>query len=198
MAQATMNARPAKPTGQEARRRYQVFKDEHGRKWGAVIDFKADYPDACGKFEPQKWRAPFMPDDKYLRIDWSENRLLIDYPRMLEDAQKSQDQWEADLDRYALGYYTDPEERGKAVKNPPRELLNLVGPRPHPHPDAVKACMAGHPWMLGLTKKDKPEWADAILPKPALRKAVQDGLKDDAFFQKVRAEAQQVTQKKAG
>jgi hypothetical protein len=196
MARATFTASPNKKTGQEARRLRRRFTDQHGRLWSAEVDVKMEKPDACSPFEPIKidangecigaWKAPYMPEQKYLSIDPQDDRLLkIDYERALTDLEESQKERDRDLNRYALAMYTEPEERAKAIENPTRALLDLLGPKPM-HPNVIKAAMVGHKWTIGVPGEPRPSWADEYFPKPVRR--TMEALASDDFVKQLRAE----------
>lgn len=196
MPAASFNASPTKKVGQEARRLRRKFTDPHGRLWSAEVDVKAEKPDACSPFEPVRfdeagqcvggWSAPWMPDQKYLKIDPKDDRLLaIDYQSALSDLEDARTRWDEDKARYILSYFPDDDQRAKAEADPPQVILGLCGPQPM-HPNVIKAAMIGEPWVIGTPGAVMPHSLAGLIPKPPKSRVA--ALESDDFVRQLRAE----------
>jgi hypothetical protein len=152
----------SKAKGQPANRRYQRFRDQHGRKWGAVIELKTGDP--VGSPEPIGWTAPWMPDPKYVTVKLDDDgsvetgMLAIDYERALKDAKKEQDDHQERLEFFAGAIYSERAGAVLAEKARPAELMRYFrGSRPKPI-EPIFAAMNGDRWLLGFEKGDPPEY----------------------------------------
>lgn len=158
--------------GQPAARRYQRFRDNHGRRWGAVIENKTGDP--VGNIEPVGtkadglWRAPWMPAQKYLKLARDEDgaievgRLEIDYKTMLKDAKqqkKDADEWTEFVAQAIYG-----EKSGEAIDNPPAQLRRYMRGRPQ-SPEIIVAAMNGDRWLLGFEQGECPDYLKPYFPK---------------------------------
>jgi hypothetical protein len=161
-----------KAKGQPAARRYQRFRDNHGRRWGAVIENKTGDP--VGNIEPVGtradgvWRAPWMPEQKYLKLARDEDgaievgRLEIDYKTMLKDAKqekKDADEW---MEFVASQLYG--ERAGEMVAAPPAQLRRYMKGKPRP-PEIIVAAMNGDRWLLGFEQGECPDYLKPYFPK---------------------------------
>lgn len=152
----------AKAKGQPANRRYQRFRDTHGRKWGAVIELKTGDP--VGSPEPIGWTAPWMPDAKYVQVKLDEDgsvetgMLEINYELALKDAKKEQEDHQERLSFFAGAIYSEKAGEMLAQKQLPSELMRYFrGARPKAV-EPIFAAMSGDRWLLGFEKGDPPEY----------------------------------------
>lgn len=148
-------------TDQRAKRAYALYTDQHGRPWGAVIENKTGDP--CGPLEPQ-FQAPMMPNDKYITINSRQRKVFIRYEEILKDIEDADNDWDTQLRDWARKTYGTAAPA--AIKNPPPELLDIVGPKPRERKEPWEAAMQGNKWMLGLSP-NKPEWALEFFPNEA-------------------------------
>ncbi len=165
MSNPTMADQPArfdtgKDRSQATKRRYQFYTDQHGRRWGAVIEKSSGYP--CSLLEPQSWRAPLLAEPKYMSIDAEENEVFIDYKTWIADDQQAQNDWNKLLREQAIKLYGQGAVTA-ALLDPQPELLDIVGPRPTEMKGPLEAAMSGNKWILGLSDM-KPEWAFEFCP----------------------------------
>lgn len=146
----------AKEVGQEYSRVDVTMFDPHGRPWHAILERKTMTP--TGPISPL-FKAPFYPDQKYLRPGGQKNpiRLGIDYDAMDRDLQEAHLERERRLHRLAFRTYGS--QAPKVLKNPPEELLRaLDGEGAQPMPvEVVWACMQGNRFVLGFSENE-PEW----------------------------------------
>lgn len=152
-------------TDQRAKRAYAIYTDQHGRTWGAVIENRTGDP--CGPLEPQ-FVAPLRPNDKYITINSRRRQLVIRYADIIRDIEEATAGWDSQLRDYARKNYGT--KAPEAIKNPPADLLDLVGPRPKERREPWEAAMQGNKWVLGLTSA-KPEWAMEFFPEESVSKS---------------------------
>lgn len=145
---------------QATKRRYQLYTDQHGRKWGAPVEKSTGEP--CGLMEKQGWTAPLLPPDKYIAIDAINNTLDIDYQAWIKDTDEAHAYWHTILREHAGRIYGQG-GIGPAIENPQPELLDMVGPKPHDSREPIEAMMLGNKWILGQTDA-KPAWAEEFFP----------------------------------
>jgi len=150
-------------TDQSRKRSYAIYTDQHGRPWGAIIENKTGDP--CGPLEPQ-FAAPILPNDKFVTINSRQRQLHIRYADMILDIEDADQAWDESLREHALKMYGM--QAGKAITDPPPELLDLVGPKPKGHREVWEAAMTGNKWILGETSA-KPAWAEEFFPKAAVK-----------------------------
>lgn len=142
-------------------RTYLKAKDQHGRKWGALISKRTMAP--VGAIEPLGWTAPFMPAQQYIKWRVGEEEIgysvFIDYDAMVRDREVALRDWNQRL--VEVGFKMN----GQAfdARKPTPEVLALVGPKPHPK-EIPLAAQAGEPWVLGLSDR-KPRWAQTFFPE---------------------------------
>jgi hypothetical protein len=159
MAQASVQVSPKNQKGQPAARRFQMFWDQHGRKYGANIEIKTGDPTAG--IERIGWSAPLLCEQKYLEVTKDSDgttipgRLTVNYEAWIRDvAQQRQDHLER-LGFFAQALYG--EKAGAAIKQPTPELRRLLKSDPAPV-EPIYAAMKGDPWILGLEDDDPPEY----------------------------------------
>lgn len=152
-----------KKRNQAEERRYSTFTDQHGRKWGAVVDKSTGQP--VGVIEP-KFEAPFMPHQSFFVFDPNEPTFVIDYDAMIESRRARLKEWEDAGYTFALAEYGD--KAVEVMANPTPALLRYVGPKPDPH-EIPEAAKAGNKWVLGF-HPTMPSWAEKYLPtlRPSL------------------------------
>lgn len=166
---------PRKALDQAGKRRGNIWKDQHGREWGGTMERMSGMP--IGELIPINgtlngqpfgwWPRKYLGKDlipslHYMKFD--DDRLgvfAIDYERWKADLVQAHQHWHEQSEGVAYSLYKDM--AGEALKDPPRELAALVGPKPMPV-DLVDAMIAGNSWILGLSDK-RPDWADELLPK---------------------------------
>lgn len=145
---------------QALQRRYQLFRDQHNRQWGSSVEKSTGHP--TGVWEP-KFRAPIMPDPKYLEIDDTRpGRLRINYAQWIIDLDEESRRYIAKGRRYGFDKY------GKLFDpNAPfsEEILQYVGPAPKAK-EPVMAAQQGNRWALGLLgpNGETPLMPEALAP----------------------------------
>lgn len=146
-------------SGQPDKRRHMRFTDQHGRKWGGIIEIKTGQP--AGPIQPLDFNPPLDVPQHFLRFDPLEPNIIeIDYAAWIRSLEDAKHKWNQRLIDRAQRLYGD--QAGKYVKKPSQELLEITGPEPHPV-EPVQAAAAGNRWVLGLTPI-RPKWADAFFP----------------------------------
>lgn len=166
----------SKEVGQEYSRVDTILYDVHGRPWHAILERKTMTP--TGPISPM-FRAPFYPDQKYLRPGGQRNpiHLGINYDQMDIDLQEAHQEREQTIRRLIVKSFPASQHQ-KLIKNPPEEILwavdgNGEGPMPV---EVVWACMQGNRWVLGYSDKE-PEWVQEM---PAVRNFFHPPLKEFA------------------
>ena len=145
---------------QPTKRRYQLYKDQHGRRWGAPVEKSTGEP--CGFLETQGWAAPLFAPSRFMKVDPIENTLDIDYEGWVRSVDEAHAEWEKLLREYAIQLYGQGGVTA-AIAHPQPELLDRVGPKPKQLREPIEALMAGNKWMLGLSEI-KPAWALEFFP----------------------------------
>jgi hypothetical protein len=146
--------------GQPAARRFQAFRDQHERRWGAFIEIKTGDPTCT--IDPIGWRAPLMPEQKYVECVRGPDglneagRLFINYANWIRDLKQAEADYTERLTFYAQALYG--EKAGEAVHNPTPELKRYMRVEA-PYWQPVYAAFKGDPWVLGLSEV-KPAWAE--------------------------------------
>jgi hypothetical protein len=142
-------------------RRWAIWTDAHGRKWGANESKRTGRP--AEPLKPQGWSAPVKGGEtpqRYLR--YSDNpetprAIAIDYEGLINAYRASLEEWQAEVQRQGMKYPDKTRE----------QLETIVGPKPFPWQYwlACKDSIAeGHRWALGLSEQ-RPLWADDWFPK---------------------------------
>lgn len=166
---------------QRDQRGYRTYRDQHGRRFGAVFEFKGKHP--VGEISPM-FTAPVYPAQKYIRMVKSDDGAVrIDYDAWENDLKVRQQEWDDQFRAYAFSM--NPQHAVEEMNNPSPALLKLMGPKP-PSPAIPQACRQGNTWILGLDPDwatNRPHWADKVLPKPLSTedKELQELLMSDAF-----------------
>lgn len=161
---------------QASRRSYRIYRDQHGRKWGADVENPTPTiggpPMPCGPLSA-RFDAPWYPPEKYLVItDPVAGEITIDYERMIDDAERAELEYESRKRQTAVKMYGN--KGHEAVKTNDRDLLEEVGMPPE-SAEIAYAARAGNPWLLGLLKPDgskyeMPEEAKPYFPEPVQKK----------------------------
>lgn len=143
-------------------RRWRVWTDEHGRKWGAVESKKTGRP--AEPLQPQGWRAPVKGGETPQRfVRYSEDpanpqAITIDYPGLIGAYRASLDEWNAEVHRLSVKF---PDKSRQQCEE-------IAGPQPFPWQYWL-ACADpkadGHRWALGMDTK-RPAWADDYFAPP--------------------------------
>lgn len=154
-----------KQKGQPMSRRYQRFRDQHGRRYGAMIELKTGDPtcsiDPIGTKDSPPWTAPFMPDQKYLEVKRDEDgnvevgQLVWNYKAMLRDARQERKLSDDRIEFFAQAMFG--EGAGEAIAHPPPQLRRYMKDRPKA-PQIIVAAMKGDPWVLGFEKGPCPDY----------------------------------------
>lgn len=131
------------------RRNGTIFRDQHDRRYHAVIELKTGHP--CGPLEPQ-FTAPLMPPLNYMRVGMSAERpydVVIDYARWIADLRSEANEWRARGEKLARLVHGE-----KYDANAPftRQVLEELGPPPQ-HVEPVIAARQGNKYVLGLTDR---------------------------------------------
>ena len=165
--------------GQEKKRRYEEFRDKHGRIYGANVEIKTGDP--CEVLRAVGWKAPMAPDwasgllmppmDDFEIVHMVPVRLRaragfqveINYVRWLQKWDDAFEAYQKKLHDFAKGMAKGTATLVELVNNPPPELLRIIGRGPLGIPRVfIEAAAAGNPWALGLSDKI-PSKAEAIL-----------------------------------
>lgn len=178
-------------------RRYSTFTDQHGRKWGALIEVKTTHP--CGPVEllqrtPAGNPPPYVPDIQHLRFSDTEfGTVRIDYDAARSDRVRTVEQWTEFATKVA--HQLHPESAGEHIANPGPAVLSIVGPKPE-GPEFIDAARQGNKFALGLVD-NVPQWAKPILDartalavKPADVVPVYDDVEPDEPEEEAEAEAE--------
>lgn len=133
-------------------RHSSYFEDQHGREWWAPRD--KDSMAAAAVYQP-RFKAPWLPEQKYLeRHPRKLDHIVVNYRQMAHDYKDFQAQWDTGLRAIVRSNY--PSESITVLKNPPKEALDMAGPRPLPRIVIAKAS-SGDPWLMGETDV-RPSW----------------------------------------
>lgn len=179
----------AQPTGkrigQQANRRAQFWKDQHGRRWHSTVDFKDVSQAPASPLYPVGWEAPIEPPQQYLRaFDANTQRygeIEVHYDQWLADTVAAWREREEAKDRYSQGLAGgDPDMHARLMARPTPALMGMLGREPL-HPNYVKACMAGDQWALGLAKL-VPPWAARLWPDGIVNPARRPTAVDMSFL----------------
>jgi hypothetical protein len=151
----------AAPEGyQQKARRYQQYTDQHGRRWGAVIEIKTGHP--CGPWEP-KFDAPWLPATEYLRIrpdheaqPWA---VVIDYDTAIADLKEAKHRFDQLCIARGIELHGDRFDETAPVSN---AVKQIVGNPPKPW-EPYKACKDGNGYLLGFRPFDARQPGDVTL-----------------------------------
>lgn len=146
-------------------RSYRVFRDQHGRRWGADTEDSTGGP--CGPLallakDPLVCAPPIMPPQAYIRVtDVAAGELEINYDRWLESLDEALQDYEVFAFQQAEQLYKD-QAAAMLQDMPPQLRLRIGRDRPMDR-RVVLAMKAGNAWILGLST-DRPAWADQVMP----------------------------------
>jgi hypothetical protein len=144
---------------QEKKRGHRTFLDQHGRKWGGIINGASRL--WVMPLHP-KFSAPFIPPSKYVQpVQNDSSEIYIDYQHLYNDLVESQAAYEQRFMGLAMDKYTDTFET--VLNKPTKWLRDAAGIAPI-HPDVARACISGNRWILGFSDQ-KPDWAWRFFPK---------------------------------
>ena len=165
--------------GQEKQRRYEEFRDQHGRIYGANVEIKTGDP--CETLRAIGWRAPSAPDwakgilmppvDDHEIVRMVPARIRarkgyqveINYVRWLQKWDDALEAYQRKLHDFAKGMTKGSGQMLELIKDPPAELMKLVGRGPLGIPRVfIEAAAAGNPWALGQSDVVPPK-AEAVL-----------------------------------
>lgn len=158
MARARTRVRSSYETSQPDKRRFNRWRDQHGRVWEGVMDINSGQP--IGPLSIVGGEPPLMPEQKYFKFQYLDNAFIIDYGRWIRDMEKARATFERRRRRYARKLYG--EKAGQMLRDNPAELQHEVGTEPDPI-EPVLAAASGNKWVLGLSD-NKPSWADRYFP----------------------------------
>lgn len=158
-----------KAKGQEDKRRPDFFIDRHGREYFANIEIESGDP---LDLTPYNWAAPVSPPwaRALLNPPLDDRDVVTIVPRM-QRARKGY-QVEIDYDRWEQKIVERNAQRmeqlrtvvqnmpnvnvPEVLKNPPKELLEYIGPEAFPPVEFIRAMRAGNKWALGLSSEIPP------------------------------------------
>lgn len=142
-------------------RSYAIFRDQHGRKWGADIEQKTGAP--CGPLSA-RFSAPIMPPQKYLKVtDVAARELTIDYEAWLGDLETAHMEYDQRRTMIAVTMYNERAHDAIEKKDP--ALMQRVGPPPQ-FLEPIMAAVEGNGWILGFDGFEMPEEAKPFFPTP--------------------------------
>ena len=176
----------ARETGtreQWERRRSQILIDQHGREYSAEIDTEALAP--VGPIMPRNFKQPVPTPTKYLDPNPNRmNEVRVNYAAWKRDIAAGEYARTLKMRKLAEEMYGS--QFGKAMQDPPPELLAKVGPGPLPM-EFVLAMESGQSkWALGFRKPDgsyypKPSWVTPDLETRMLNALRQVWSYDESF-----------------
>lgn len=161
--------------GQEASRRYEEFRDQHGRIWGANVEIKTGDP--CEVLTPVGWQAPtapswfagkLTPPPDHVKMVPSKYRarkgyqVEVDYVGWIEAVDKRTEEHQQKLADIAQGMAKGGDVLA-LIENPSPALLQFVGPAPFPPRAFIQAAQAGNAWATGDEDAVVPHKATPIL-----------------------------------
>ncbi len=152
-----------KVKSQADKRRYETFRDQHGRFWGANIEIETGDP--CEVLSPQGWTAPsepswakglFMPPEDVVKMVPRAERakkgyqVFVNYSLWLEKWDTRDIDYHKKMADYARGMNkTGAVNIAGLLKNPTPDLLRQVGQPPFPPREFIQAMSANNKWVLG-------------------------------------------------
>jgi len=148
---------------QAKHRRYQRYKDQHGRDWGAPIEVRPSSTHPCGPFEPL-FDAPIYPPNEVIKMTQDFGQLRIDYGLWEDNVLEM---W-ADRDKQKRKLITrlyPAEDFERVWDAETRELQIHLGPEPSISVEVVRACRAANPWVMGVPGAEKPKAALKWFPE---------------------------------
>lgn len=144
-------------------RRYQKYRDQHGRQWGAMIEISTGEPTGpIEPLEPFGRVAQVLPPQKFFRlVPDKPYDLFIDYDAWVREDEESLREYRHREVEVGIQLHGSEYKAGK----PSLEILQIIGRAPR-SPQFAKACRAGNRWALGLTDK-VPAWARELAAQAA-------------------------------
>lgn len=152
----------AREADQAKARKYQYFRDQHGRRYGAPVEIRTGDP--CGPWEPQ-FVAPLAPNPDFMRIVKDEDgrsSIVIDYDGWIAEIQQRLVNWQREVRKAMIARHR---EKYTAEMRIDADVYDLPTTGPEPSigprwiPGTVKplvAAKAGNKWTLGLSTVDDP------------------------------------------
>ena len=129
--------------GQADQRGWRVFRDQHGRGWGATVENSSVHP--VGPLTPQ-FEAPLIPPNHFLKLfPGDQQNIEVDYDAWLKLLDAEQEEWETSMWEHAMLL---PGDTNELVKNPPPALVRAAGRQPRVYKDVVLAARNGNRWVL--------------------------------------------------
>lgn len=157
---------------QAKQRRYQLFRDQHNREWGTVVEISTGHP--LGSWSP-RFAAPIRPAPKYLTIDDTRpGRLRIRYEDWIKDLTEARRAYIEKGKRYGFEKYGAMFDPGKPFTE---EILLYTGPPPKPV-EPVLAAKQGNRWILGLLG---PNGETPLMPEKLAPFFVKPDVTEEAF-----------------
>jgi hypothetical protein len=143
-------------------RRYAHFIDQHGRRWGAVIEIRTGH--AVGAFEPDDFRAPVLPPNRHIHhVANDPVAIRIDYEGWVAESRRARLEYERRVREVATRLSAQGQVERMLAERPP-ELLDIVGSEPDVvDPLVIQAAKAGNPWVIRF-EGDMPSAARAYFP----------------------------------
>jgi len=176
-------ARQSGQREQWEKRRSQILVDQHGREYSAEVDTDALAP--VGPIMPRNFKQPVPTPSKYVEpVRGRMNEVRINYEAWKRDIAAGEYARTLKMRKLAEDMYGS--QFGKAMQDPPPELLAKVGPGPLPI-ECVMAMESGQSkWALGLRKPDgsyypKPKWVTGDIEERMLSALRQIWSYDEAF-----------------
>ena len=165
--------------------RYTSYlNDGQGRTWTGIFSRKsgspADYPTPTGWTSPQTpqyLRGLFLPPEQYRTIVRPEGKpmsIAIDYDRWISDLNAGQASYEQ-TKRDVINKQADGYDAIRLMEDPPKALLDIIGPGPFPPLEVVERMADGDEWALGISAVI-PEWFTPEMESVIKHTARQTGL----------------------
>jgi len=146
MALATNTPRGTQPD----QRRYALYKDQHGRTWGCLIDKRTGHP--VDTFQP-KFEAPWYPDHQYVTIlpdsDMRPNEVVLRYADAIADLERAHERYQHAMLTAGIELHGQAFDETK----PTLAVLSRVGRPPKPVLP-WRLAEAGNDWLLGHASFD--------------------------------------------
>ena len=167
----------AKPKGQEDKRRPDIFVDLHGREYFANVEIESGDPI---DLTPHQWTAPTAPHwaRGLFTPPIGDHDVVTIVPRM--ERNRKGYQVHIDYARWEQKIVTRNEQRmeqlrnivqnmpnvnvPEVLENPPKALIEYIGPEAFPPVEIIRAMRAGNLWALGGSD-EIPEKALAMLER---------------------------------
>lgn len=149
---------------QHKRRRNVIWRDQWGRAWDGEMDTETLAPVGAPPFLKSTTSPIDIPPHYVVAIPGEVGRLRVETGRWKQELRERRREHRLTLQEQARAMY--PNNYGDMLANPPRALLEAVGPGPLPV-EFIEAMEAGNQWVLGLRRADgrpyrRPPWATAL------------------------------------